>query len=101
MYPTFSDMLKDLFGFYLPLPIQTFGFFVALAFLAGAYVLSTELKRREKLGWLSPVYETRRRDDASNVFKIISYGSMGFFIGYKLGELEQLHGRSLGQFLVF
>ncbi|HTI07908.1 MAG TPA: prolipoprotein diacylglyceryl transferase family protein [Puia sp.] len=80
-------MLKDLFGFNLPLPIQTFGFFVALAFLAGAYVLSTELKRREKLGWLSPVYETRRRDDASNVFKIISYGSMGFFIGYKLGYI--------------
>ncbi|HMI62618.1 MAG TPA: prolipoprotein diacylglyceryl transferase family protein [Puia sp.] len=87
MYPTFSDLLKDLFGFYLPLPIQTFGFFVALAFLAGAYLLNMELKRREKLGWLSPVHETRKVDDTSNIFKLLSYGSLGFFIGYKLGYI--------------
>jgi len=48
MYPSISDLLKDLFGIHIALPVQTFGFFVALAFFVSAYFLSRELKRREK-----------------------------------------------------
>jgi len=87
MYPTISDLLKDLFGFYLPLPIQTFGFFVALAFLAGAFVLTMELKRREKAGWLSPVYETRWLGRPATVYDLVRHGLFGFIIGYKLGYI--------------
>jgi len=85
MYPTISDLLKDLFGFYLPLPVQTFGFFVALAFLTGAFVLTEELKRRENAGWLLPVYETRWVGKSPKVYQIASYGFLGFIVGYKLG----------------
>lgn len=52
MYATFSDLLRDLFGLNIPLPIQTFGLVMAIAF-AAAYVVSvSELKRKESIGHL-------------------------------------------------
>ena len=43
MYPTLSDLLFDLFGVNIPLPIQSFGFFVAIAFIACYQVLTLEM----------------------------------------------------------
>ena len=40
MYPTISHLLFDLFAVNIPLPIQTFGFWVAIAFLAASYVIT-------------------------------------------------------------
>lgn len=48
MYPTLHDLIKDLTGLSIPLPINSFGFFVAVAFLLGAYVLQLEMKRKER-----------------------------------------------------
>jgi phosphatidylglycerol---prolipoprotein diacylglyceryl transferase len=61
MYPDFSYFLHDLFG--TPVDnwtsvIKTFGFFLALAFLAAAYILHLELKRIAALGLL-PQHETK------------------------------------------
>ena len=63
MYPNLYYAFKDLFGVEIPgLEVfKTFGFFVALAFLAAAYVLTSELRRREKLGLLHPVPEKSDR----------------------------------------
>jgi phosphatidylglycerol---prolipoprotein diacylglyceryl transferase len=49
MYPTLSDLLRDLLGINIPLPIQMFGFMVAIAFIVGHYVIAAELKRRKEL----------------------------------------------------
>lgn len=57
MYPTLSDLTKDIFGFSIPLPIKMFGIFVALAFLIAMVLLKNELKRRENAGWLRPYRE--------------------------------------------
>lgn len=59
-YPTISDMLSDWFGLDIPLPIQTYGFFVGMAFLAGAYVLSHEFKYKESIKYVGPVIQTRK-----------------------------------------
>ena len=48
MYPTISDLLKGIFGINIPLPIQSFGFMLAISFLCAAYTLQLELKRKEK-----------------------------------------------------
>ena len=55
MYPTISDLIKNLTGINIPLPIQSFGFMMAIAFLFAAWTLALELKRKEKQGLLHPV----------------------------------------------
>jgi len=52
MFPKFSDLLNYLLGTQIDLPIQTYGFFLAFAFLVGGIVLRLELKRKEKEGLL-------------------------------------------------
>ena len=52
MFPTVSHFLEYLFGVQIPLPFNTFGVFVALAFMAGYWAFTQELKRKEALGIL-------------------------------------------------
>ncbi len=57
MYPNFEFALEQLTGADVPdfLSIfQVFGLFVAFAFLAAAWALTSELKRKEQLGLLQP-----------------------------------------------
>ncbi len=56
MYPTISDLIFDLTGLNIPLPIQSFGFLLAISFICAAYTLSLELKRKEKLGIFKPLH---------------------------------------------
>ncbi|GMQ82988.1 MAG: hypothetical protein BMS9Abin05_2459 [Rhodothermia bacterium] len=48
MYPRLSDFFSDYLGFDFPIPIYSFGFMVALAVLAAAWLLQSELERLYK-----------------------------------------------------
>ena len=90
MYPSLSDLLQDVFGIHVRLPIQTFGFFVAIAFLAAAYVLTIELKRREKSGWLKGIQEKYWVGKPPTVSDIVFHALIGFLLGFKfVGALFQ------------
>jgi prolipoprotein diacylglyceryltransferase len=86
MYPNLFYAFKDLFGVEIPLfkLFQTFGFFVAVAFLAGAYVLTSELKRREQLGWLKGVSEKIIVGKPVNFTEVLIHGLLGFLGGFKI-----------------
>jgi prolipoprotein diacylglyceryltransferase len=84
MYPTISDLLKDIFGFYLPLPIQSFGFMLALSFLAAAYTLKLELQRKEQGGLLRPIIQKVMKGERAKPMELISSFLIGFVLGYKL-----------------
>lgn len=58
-YPYLSDLIKALTGIDLPLPIAMFGLMVACALLAGASLLTAELRRLHGSGQLGLA---RRRD---------------------------------------
>ena len=72
MYPTISHLLFDLFGINIPLPIQTFGFWVAIAFLAASYVITKELKRKEKEGHLSTSIIKETIGKSLSIYEIFS-----------------------------
>ena len=83
MYPTISDLLKDLFGFYLPLPVQTFGFFMAVSFAAAYYTTTSELKRKTALGFLKPIQRKVIQNKAITATDYISNVILGALLGYK------------------
>ena len=86
MYPTISHLIEDLFGINIPLPIQTFGFWVAIAFLAASYVIKIELQRKEKEGKISII---KIKKIVGLKLKSIDIGIAlfsGFLIGFKLIE---------------
>ena len=86
MYPSLYYAIKDLFGWDLPFfkMIQSFGFFVALAFLAGAYLWTKELKRKEQLGLLSTTTTKELIGQKATIAELITSAIIGFLIGYKL-----------------
>jgi phosphatidylglycerol---prolipoprotein diacylglyceryl transferase len=84
MYATISDLLNDLFGIYIPLPIQTFGFFVAISFLLAAWTLSVELKRKEAMGLLQSSKQIIQKGQPATPWDFVLYAIAGLLIGYKL-----------------
>ena len=86
MYPTISYLLEDLLGINIPLPIQTFGFFVALSFIVGAYFISKEFKRKEKEGLVSKIKQKKLIGEGMTIIDWLSSTIGGFLIGFKLLE---------------
>lgn len=83
MYPRLSDMVNDLLGTSIRLPIQTYGFFVALAFVAGAIILNIELKRKEKDGLLKAQKKIIIKGKPASIKDLVFSGIIGFLLGYK------------------
>ena len=86
MYPTISHLINDLLGINIPLPIQTFGFFVALAFVMGSYFISKEFKRKEEEGLLNSIKRKIKIGEGITTYELLSSLISGFFIGFKLVE---------------
>ncbi len=86
MYPNLYYALNDWFGWKINAfkIFYTFGIFVALAFIAAAYFLTQELKRKEKLGLLQPREESITAGKPASFFDLLINGIVGFIFGYKL-----------------
>lgn len=83
MYPKLSDLINDIFGTNITLPIQSYGFMVALAFLFGIWILYLELKRKQK-EHLIPVFTTKVTTGLpATKWEIISSALVGFIIAWK------------------
>ena len=86
MYPNLFYAIKDWFGVEVnALKIfYTFGIFMALAFIAAAFFLNKELKRKEKQGLLLPREELITVGKPASLMELLMSGIIGFVFGYKL-----------------
>ncbi|MNK01676.1 Prolipoprotein diacylglyceryl transferase [compost metagenome] len=84
MFPTVSHFIEYLFGIQVPLPFNTFGVFVALAFVAGYWAFTQEFKRKEALGILHPIKKLVTIGKPASAIEMASNAIFGFLIGYKL-----------------
>lgn len=84
MFPTVSHFLNYLFGIDVPLPFNTFGVFVALAFVGGYWAFSEEAKRKEALGIIKATKRKVLIGEPANPLALLTNGFFGFIVGYKL-----------------
>jgi phosphatidylglycerol:prolipoprotein diacylglycerol transferase len=86
MYPTIYHAVKDLFGADIPaLKIfQSFGFFVAIAFLVAGYFFAAELRRKEREGLVLASTRKVMKGEPASQSDLITNAIFGFLLGYKL-----------------
>lgn len=86
MYPNLYYAFKDIFGVeWNGLKIvNSFGFFVALSFLAAAWVLTSELKRKQKQGLFTYTEQTITIGAPATFTELFINFLLGFLLGYKI-----------------
>lgn len=86
MYPNLYYAFKDIFGVewnWLRI-FNSFGFFVALAFIAAAIVLAKELRRKERDGLMVYTEETIMVGRPASITELLVNFILGFLLGYKI-----------------
>lgn len=85
MYPNLYFFFKAVFGIELQgfKLVNTFGFMVAMAFLSGAWVLTSELKRRQANGWLHFTEREIWVGKGADWGDVLWNGFFGFIVGWK------------------
>ncbi len=85
MYANFRELFYYTLGIDIPVlsVINTFGFFVAMAFIVAAWLLARELKRKEAEGLLGPTKRKVIIGQPASVVDIATSALLGFVVGYK------------------
>lgn len=85
MYPTLYHLFLDLLQWDLPALklINSFGLFVALAFVTAAATLRREMNRKEKLGIFKPASITVISGGPVGIGEWVTQAIIGFILGWK------------------
>lgn len=85
MYPNIYFFFKQVFGIELQglKLVNSFGLLVALAFVAAAFVLTSELRRRQSLGWLISTDVETWVGKGADWSEVLWNAFFGFIAGWK------------------
>ena len=83
MFPTLSHLIEYFTGIFIPLPFKTFGFFIAMAFLAGSYFISKDLAEKNKLGIIPTSKKSMVIGRPTTLKDFITNAIIGLLIGFK------------------
>jgi len=85
MYPNLYFAFKDLFGVELPFLklVNSFGFFVAMAFLVAGFFIQREFKRHTAAGVFKPTLVKRLVGAPTSILDITIQSAVGFLFGWK------------------
>ncbi len=89
MYPNLYYAFKDIFGVewkFLRF-VNSFGFFVAIAFIIAAIVLTAELRRKSKQGLLQPTEMQVTVGKPASLADLLLNFLFGFLLGFKIVAL--------------
>jgi prolipoprotein diacylglyceryl transferase len=84
MYPRLSDLINGLIGTSITLPVQTYGFFVALAFVMAGMVVYVEYRRKEKEKVLLPQEKLTWKGKPAGFTELALTAIAGLALGYKV-----------------
>lgn len=86
MYPSLYHFFYDVFGVEITFlkAVNSFGFFVAIAFVTGVYLLGRELRRKESLGIFVPSKRKIVMGKPATPVELAANGLLGFLLGFKL-----------------
>jgi prolipoprotein diacylglyceryltransferase len=86
MYPNLFYLFKELLGIELEWlkVVNSFGFFVAISFLVGAWLMSKEALRKQALGVFGYTEEKIIEGKPASITDILVNFVIGFLFGYKL-----------------
>lgn len=86
MYPNLYYVFEDFFGLRIPFLrfINSFGFFVAIAFLVAAALLSKELRRKSAEGKFRPTERKTVVGGPATTAELVVNGLLGFLFGFKI-----------------
>ncbi|MBC35014.1 MAG: diacylglyceryl transferase [Bacteroidetes bacterium] len=84
MYPRVTDFFNDIFGTSWNLPIQSYGFFLALTFVVASLLIRKELKRKEKTGIVEAIKKKAIIGRPATISELLTTALAGFIIGFKI-----------------
>jgi phosphatidylglycerol---prolipoprotein diacylglyceryl transferase len=86
MYPNLYYAFKDLLGLDWPFLrfVNSFGFFVAIAFLVAAALLSKELQRKSSAGIFQPTESSILVGESASIMDLLTNFVLGFLLGFKV-----------------
>jgi prolipoprotein diacylglyceryl transferase len=86
MYPNLYYAFKDLFGIELQglKMVNSFGFFVAMCFLSAAWVITQELKRKQKQGHMVYTEQKIKVGAPADFLELTINFFLGFVLGFKI-----------------
>lgn len=87
MYPKLSDLINHILGTDISLPVQTYGFFIAMAFILAGFLVYLELKRKEKNGTIQTQVKERIKGQPASITELVISFVLSGIVFLKIGGI--------------